>query len=153
MVGLIFRAEGLEDVSLMLDRFRQNMSSMYPAMALMAQDVRTQVFGRHFAQQGLDGAPWAALSPRYAEQKARARPGAPILVYDGDLRESMTTPTGGIYEPHGTGFTVGTDIAYAAYHQRGDGLPARPMVGQLQRADTRRLVKIMQRFIVEGTGA
>jgi len=153
MVGLVFRAEGLEDVTLRLDRFRQNMASMYPAFALMAQDVRTQVFGRRFAQQGLDGAPWAALSPRYAEQKARARPGAPILVYDGDLRDSMTTPTGGIYEPHDRGFTVGTDVPYAGYHQRGDGLPARPMVGPLSREDNRRLVKIMQRFIVEGTGA
>lgn len=154
MVGVTFRAEGLEDVTLMLDRFRQNMVSMYPAFELMAQDVRTQVFGRAFAQQGLNGSRWASLSPRYGAWKARVRPGAPILVFSGDLRDSMTTPTGGIYEPHDRGFTVGTDIRYAAYHQNGTpNMPARPMIGQMQRQDTRRLTKIMQRFIVEGTGA
>jgi len=154
MVGVTFRAEGLEPVSLMLDRFRQNMSSMYPAFERMAEDYRVNVFGRTFKQQGLDGAPWAALSPRYAAYKARKRPGAPILVFDGDLRESMTSPRGGITEVWDSGFTVGTDIDYASYHQRGTPfMPARPMIGPMQRADSRRLTKIMQRFIVEGTSA
>lgn len=152
MVGVSFHTEGLDDVVLMLDRFRDRMETMAPVWESMAMDTRVNIFGRTFSQQGLDGAPWAALSPRYAAYKTRRRPGAPIMVFDGDLRDSMTTPRGGIMESWDKGFTVGTDVPYATYHQNGTpNMPARPLIGGMQRADQRRLVKIMQRYIVEGT--
>lgn len=154
MVGIRFTADGLDVVELRLDRFRQNMTGAEPVMWDLAEHVRTTVFRRTFDQQGLDGARWASLSPRYAAHKARVRPGRPILQFDGDLVESMTTPRGGIAEAWDTGFTVGTDVPYARFHQDGTPtMPARPMVGPLQQRDKRQLVKIIQRHIIEGTGA
>ena len=45
-----------------------------------------------FATQGLSGGTfWPPLSPEYAERKRKLRPGRKILVYDGNLRQSLTT--------------------------------------------------------------
>lgn len=118
----------------------------------MAVHMRTKVFGRTFRQRGTDGAPWAALSPAYAEWKSMVRPGQPILRFDGDLEDSMTSPRGGIFKVARTGYTVGTDIPYASAHQYGTGrMPARPIIGKLSQRDKAEQIKILQRHIIEGT--
>lgn len=145
------KADGLEAVELSLDRFRQNMTQAQPTMERMAVWVRTVVFAQTFENRGPAGSPWPALSPRYAGWKARVRPGAPLMVFDGDLRRSMTSPRGGVFEVSATGFEVGTDVPYARYHQDGGGsLPRRLLIGDVTREQKRALVKMLQRDIVEG---
>lgn len=44
-----------------------------------------------FASEGITGGTyWAPLSEAYAKRKKKRRPGRKILVYDGDLRRSLT---------------------------------------------------------------
>ena len=151
MVTMRLKADGLEAVELALDRFRQNMTDARPTMERMAVWVRTVVFAETFEKRGPGGATWAPLSPRYADWKARVRPGAPIMVFDGDLRRSMTSRRGGVFEVSATGFEVGTDVPYARYHQDGGpNLPRRPLIGDLTQGQKRELVKMLQRDIVEG---
>lgn len=79
------------------------------------------------------GAPWAALTPIYAQWKYKVYPGAPILTATGTLRNSLAwggagLGPGGIFEatPHYVRF--GTSVPYAAAHQYGSpkrNLPAR----------------------------
>jgi hypothetical protein len=62
----------------------------------------------------------------------------------------MTIPGKGIYIVRPTSMTVGTAVPYAKYHQNGTPfMPARKLIGEPRRADSREFGKILQRFIVE----
>ena len=100
-------------------------------------------------QGGSSGRKWSPLSPRYARWKARVRPGAPILVFDGDLRKSLTERPFGIEVIEPGFMVIGSDVEYGAYHQRGEGVPRRRPVS-LAEADRRIFVNILQRFLVTG---
>lgn len=73
---------------------------------------------------------WAALSPRYAEWKARVAPGAPINVLSGTLRAALTDggSTNALRDVSDKSLTFGTKaVPYASIKQTGSGRePARP---------------------------
>lgn len=78
---------------------------------------------RQFRGQGIgpNRGKWSELSDGYKKWKARAYPGAPILVRTGRLRSSLTE-AGSVDAkrrllPHG--FEYGTRVQYAHYHQLG----------------------------------
>ena len=151
MVGMTLTVDGMEDVSMMLDRFRGAVPNARPVLEDMAVHVRTHVFADTFKRRGLPGRPWVPLSARYAAWKAQRRPGAGILEFDGDLEASMTTPRGGVFKVTRTGFEVGTDVPYARFHQDGSPsthLPARPIIGPLGKRDRQALVKMLQAHII-----
>lgn len=147
-----FEGAGAEPFARVLRRFSDNLADATPAFEAMAEYQVGTVNARQFAEQGsAETGKWAPLSPPYARFKARVRPGRPILVFDGDLRKEMTVPGKGVYEIHRRGMTVGTDLPYAKYHQKGTpNMPARPLMGPPREADTRQFEKILQRFIVTG---
>lgn len=156
MSGLHFEGAGLKPFALTLERFQHNLGDATEAFEAMADYQKTVVNARQFAGLGSPevGGTWSPLSPRYAAWKAKKRPGAPLLVFDGDLRRHMTQPGEGVHEIRKTGFTVGTDLFYAGYHQNGTvKMPARPLQGKPRKADTRHMAKILQRWIVEGKAA
>lgn len=153
MTTLHFEGQGAEPFARTLRRFSDHLEDATPAFEAMAEYQVGTVNARQFAEQGTaeTGGKWAPLSPPYARFKARVRPGRPILVFDGDLKREMTVPGKGVYEITRRGMTVGTDLPYAKYHQRGTGsMPARPLMGTPREADTRQFEKILQRFIVTG---
>lgn len=140
--------------ALKLDRFRQNIEDAEPALQEMAEYQVEVINARQFKGQGSPevGGSWAPLSPPYKRFKDRVRPGRPILVFDGDLRDSMTKVPSGVFEVTHKSFTVGTQVHYATYHQNGTPtMPARPLLGSPRKRDTQHFVKILQRHIVEGT--
>lgn len=152
MTNVRFDSAGFAPFNLRLDRFSDNLQDAEPAFEAMARYQVTVVNARQFTQQGSPevGGTWAPLSPPYARWKAKRRPGRPILVFDGDLRDSMTKVNNGVYEVWNRGFVVGTAVPYATYHQNGTPtMPARPLLGSPRRSDTRELTKILQRWIVE----
>jgi phage gpG-like protein len=60
------------------------------------------------------------LSARYAKTKSRLRPGSPILVYDGDLRDSIVKKTKDSILVIGEAFLIlGTKVPYAIFHDQG----------------------------------
>lgn len=110
-------------------------------------------FGRanaqQFGSQGAASGGWAALSPGYAEWKARHYPGAPILVRTGALMRSLTARPYGVERITRDSLTVGTNIDYAWYHQHGTSrMPARPPV-EFTDARRREWVRIIQRHVVQ----
>ncbi|ULU26601.1 phage virion morphogenesis protein [Dyella terrae] len=68
------------------------------------------------AKASPDGVPWASLSPRYARRKEKARPGAPLLVYDNLLRGTLR------YQVQGNELAFGTDRPYGAIQQFGGSI-------------------------------
>lgn len=151
MSVLSFDAAGAKPVSIMLERWQHNIDDATPAFEAMASYQVKTVNARQFKEQGsVETGKWSPLSPPYARWKARVRPGRPILVFDGDLRREMTVPGEGIYDVWRSGMKVGTAIEYATYHQNGTpGMPARPLIGDARKGDTRHFGKILQRWIVE----
>jgi phage gpG-like protein len=151
MSVLSFDSAGAEPFVKVLERFQHNLGDATPAFEAMAQYQKKTVNARQFDEQGsVETGKWSPLSPPYGRWKARVRPGRPILVFDGDLRREMTTPGKGVYQVWRSGMTVGSDLPYAQYHQNGTpGMPARPLIGTPRKQDTRHMVKILQRFIVE----
>ncbi|WNO25833.1 hypothetical protein SEA_ALTADENA_11 [Arthrobacter phage Altadena] len=152
MVGINLSSDGFEDFALVLDRFRQTLENAEPAFREIATYQKTVVNARVFAQQGsAETGRWAALSPRYGAWKARVRPGKPILVFDGDLRQSMISMNHGVAEFWDRGMVVGTADPIARYHQDGTPtMPARPILGRAAKKDSRQMAKIFQQFIHNG---
>jgi len=65
------------------------------------------------------GGAWAPLSPKYRVWKQQHYPGRPILVREGDLRESVrwsgsSLGAGGIFDAQPAFVIAGTNIPYAA---------------------------------------
>lgn len=73
-----------------------------------------------------DGSRWAPLSPRYAQRKAKEKPGVGMLEFWGYLRDSIT------HIASSNQVEVGSNQKYAAVHQFGlprKNIPARPYIG------------------------
>lgn len=73
---------------------------------------------------------WAPLTPSYAEWKAKAYPGAPILEQRGTMRAALTSSASPVAyrEWSASEFAFGTaGVEYASFHQRGTSrMKARP---------------------------
>lgn len=117
------------DVMEMFAGIRTRVADVTPAWEVFAS-----VFAREeemlFDTQGASaGTPWDPLSPPYASWKTRVRPGEPTLVFDGDLRDSLTNRPLAIERLHANYAEVGTDDETAGFHQYGTKhMPARPPV-------------------------
>lgn len=85
---------------------------------------------RQFATSGQGR--WPALSPAYAARKQRTHPGQPLMVRDGELRESLTRQGGKWQVRRLTGNTleIGTNRPGAAAHQdsKRSWLPVRKVI-------------------------
>lgn len=68
-----------------------------------------------------EGLRWAQLSPKYAEQKAKEYPGAPILVRTGRLKNSMISQgsDGNITVINKDSAIFGSSVPYGVYHDKG----------------------------------
>ena len=150
MSVLSFDSAGAQPFSLMLERFQHNLGDATPAFEAMAEYQTKVINKRQFDELGSpETGKWSPLSPLYGRWKARVRPGAPLMVFDGDLRDDMVNGKG-VYYITPTSMTVGSDLHYAKYHQKGTPtMPARPLLGTPRKADTRHFAKILQRWIIE----
>lgn len=150
MVTLSLSWWGDQQVSRTLHRFAGAVVDMRPAFVEI-RDRFLRVNRRQFATQGKHGSGgWAPLSPPYAAWKATQRPGAKILVFDGDLRRSLTEqPDYEVIEPHY--MAVGSNVEHGRYHQHGtDNMPARPPV-DLTDNWKREAMRVLQRHLVAHT--
>ena len=103
-------------------------------MAAHTQDVRpvwreaARTFAREQRRTFASGR-WAPLSPPYARWKARAFPGASILVRTGGLRRSLTSRPLGVEDIRPQEMTIGSNVAHGRFHQQGTAtMPARPLI-------------------------
>lgn len=98
---------------------------------------------------------WRPLKPATLASKRRRQMRLEILQETGALVDSLTQrgDQNMIFQAGPTFLRFGTKLPYAAFHQRGnDRLPRRRPL-EFTEATRRTAVKILQRFIVEGTPA
>ena len=74
------------------ERFGVHLSDLRPFWSAVVPLFIGWMRAQFLTEGAFGGQPWAALSQDYAERKAIARPGAGILVYDGDLRKAASHP-------------------------------------------------------------
>lgn len=148
-VTLHFEFYGDVQLKRTLDRFAENVADARPAWEAIAERF-VHVERRQFATEGgaFSGG-WAPLSPNYAAWKARHYPGRPILVREDELRASLTKRPLGVEVIEPGFMLIGSAVPHGRYHQRGQGVPRRRPV-ELDEAERRAWVKVVQRFIVTG---
>jgi phage gpG-like protein len=122
---------GGEKVDVALSRFGDAVRDMRPFWieAFAPQFYKDQV--SNFESEGGYVGKWAPLSPGYARYKQMVRPGRPIMVFNGDLRASLTSGRhrGSVFQPLQQSLKIGTSIPYAPKHHFGDGrLPQRRLI-------------------------
>lgn len=130
------------------NRFLDEIKDFSPVFELLWDDF-TEINKKNFDRQGTPER-WKPLSEDYAAWKAKVRPGRPILVFDGNLRASLTGLSPDTIKKIGkTEAEFGTTLPYAPYHQRGSGrLPRRKPV-QIAEPDKMRWSKIIHRWAYE----
>jgi len=148
-----FAHSGTDEFTLMLDRFRANVSDASPAFERMA-DHQATVWRRNFNSEGsYNSGGWSPLSADYGAWKAKNYPGKRILELTGDLKDSLTSRPFGVDEITDTKMIIGTAVDYAKYHQQGTAnMPARPPIGQTTRDDTKEFAKMLHEHIFETQG-
>lgn len=147
-------------------RFADSISDWKPAFEAILKDFKKgQV--EQFVSQGSYGTAggWRPLSPRYAAWKEAHRPGMPILVFSGLLKEAATNPKAEIgkdslkiiiddegsyqlFSKRQGRMVTKHKPAVAAYHQKGGGrLPKRAVI-QLPQSQIVRWRKIFHQYMV-----
>ena len=148
--GLIFAGDGFKAFGMVLERFSHRIEDPTPVWDGLA-DRFVELQKKNFASQGstMSGG-WPVLSPKYGAWKATHYPGRPILVRTGELKESLAGKLG-IREFNRKSMTVGTQVAYAAFHQNGTRtMPARRLIGEIPVDEQRECAKVLQRYLIEG---
>lgn len=140
--------DGVMLIDRTLARFTQRIDDARPAFEEVA-DLFARELGKQFATEGGHASgQWRALSPKYAAWKARNYPGKKILERSGDLKRSLTRRPFGVEVIREHDMHIGTGVPYARFHQRGAGrLPRRPPLALTEDAK-RRMVKIVQQYMV-----
>lgn len=138
--------DGVEVMDRAFNRVTERISDfrfLWPSLATEFYAIERE----QFASEGAHGASgkWAALSPAYKRWKTVKYPSMPILQATGALMQSMTSPdaSDSVFRPEADHLTIGSKAPYATAHQRGSGLPARPVIS-LTEADKKRLTKAIQ---------
>lgn len=153
MVNVVIGVDGARGFGHQIDKWVLNLRQTGGAFNKIA-DFQVREWRKQFDSQGshLTGAKWAPLSPGYRTWKAAHFPGQPILVASGRLRRSLTSRPLGIEEYSLNQIKLGTDVPYAAYHQRGTRhMPARKIYGTSDDKRRNRLMAdIMTRWITKG---
>lgn len=145
-VVLSFEVVGVDQVKKGLAAFLESLQDLRPfwrdvfapkyfgmVQDLFATGGRSRGDGGRFA-----GGAWARLSPKYRVWKQIHYPGQPILVREGDLRESVrwsgnagsgALGVGGIFQAERSFVVAGTSIPYGVFHKHGTPkMPARPFL-------------------------
>lgn len=154
MVKISLEQFGDVQLSRELLRFRdrgQDMSPAFEEAAVLFLEFEDQQFARQGAVGGRGK--WPALNPRYAAWKRRKGYDRRILHRTLRLRSSLTFAghPDHVRRIRPDELFVGTSVPYAGAHQnpRKGRLPRRRPVDLTER-QRRQMVKVLQRFLVEG---
>jgi len=133
-----------------ITRFSEGVSDYRPIWPLIYGEFQAEVKGQFETEGAQGGAAWAPLSGAYSAWKVRTYPGKPILERTGDLKRSLTErdAPGAVFRPEPRQLTMGSDVPYAVYHQKGTGkMPARPEI-ELTEKWKREVMRNLQDYLV-----
>lgn len=130
-----------------LERFTEAVGDMRPAWGAI-RDRFVAMERRQFETEGAYASGgWSPLSPRYADWKAAHYPGKTILRRTDELFASLTEGPA-VYVAESSFMVIGTDVEYAAFHQRGGpNLPQRRPI-ELPESERDAWAQIMQNHIM-----
>ena len=153
MVVVSIETLGTERFVRGFNRFEEEMKDLREPFGVIADDF-TETVERNFGAQGTPEK-WSPLSPKYRAWKARVRPGAPILIFDGRMYESLRGVSRGptadtVRQIYPQRAEFGTIVPYAIFHQTGTrNMPRRKPV-QLTDQDKKRWARIIHEWAVKG---
>lgn len=132
-------------------------SDLSPAFERIADNffaTQKSIFG---TEGSFEGNPrWEALTPAYAEQKARTHPGAKILTRSGKLERALTGGSGAIREVEPLRLAVGGSVIVGNWdlgslHQTGTRkMKARKVINLTRRFRHRVMKELAEHFRREG---
>jgi len=135
-------------------RASSNLSPAFERIADAFFGTQKRIFD---AEGGFEGNPkWAALTPAYAERKARTHPGAKILTRSGKLRAALTGGSGSIREIDPLRMAVGGSVIAGKWdlgslHQTGTRkMKARKPINLTRRFRHRVMRELAEHFRREG---
>lgn len=153
MVMLTWQVYGEDIVARELLRFEERELNAMPAFAAIVADIKDSV-GEQFGSEGKHASGgWAPLAESTLAQKISQGYPTTILHRTLDLLRSLVDPNhaDGIEEIDPEGFTYGTSLPYAMFHQDGTvNMPARPPL-EFTEADKVLWVRRLQRYLVDGS--
>lgn len=152
MVGFSFTIEGEEQVARMLSRTTEKINDLRPFLDGVSTFLSTVAMAEQFSTEGGRTGGWAALSPRYAEDKLQRWGSQPILVASGRMRQSLTGGGAGSVSRQIGGDTLefGTSVPYARFHQSGTSRMPQRRIMDLADADRRTIMKMLQQHLFTG---
>lgn len=150
-----WQVEGSEDVQKRLSQWANKLHNPQPAFQDM-MDALAGVQADWFATQGQGT--WPQLSEPYRTWKKKKFPKRGIL-HGPDrpghrglqLRDQLTKRPFGFETVTDQGFTFGSTLKYAPYHQRGLGVPVRKPMAPLTPGTVAMLEKILRDHVVGQT--
>lgn len=147
-VAVSIEVDGTTGVIAELQRFQDRAEDMSPALRQVADVMRDQ-FGTRFDREGPG---WAALAPATIAAKRRAGLSERILEATGAGRDSLTG-SGGDNVEHVTADSLifGSSVPYMKLHDTGTSRMPQRQIVDFSATDRREYVRILQRFLVEGT--
>ncbi|MEN6368309.1 MAG: phage virion morphogenesis protein [Thermotogota bacterium] len=108
--------KGLPKIRKMLKVLADKGIDLQPAMETVSSIMEAAIMGNFDAKVSSRGGKWKPVRDWYAEQKREAgRDPGNILVYDGQLRQSLSQGTSATSQKA----VVGTNLAYARIHNFG----------------------------------
>lgn len=85
--------------------------------------LEEQTRERFLAKKDAEGKDWAALNPKYLAQKIKQGKGSEILVFEGDMLDSLN------FVADSNRLIVGYGKSYAFFHEEGKGSKKRSSLG------------------------
>lgn len=113
-------------------RFTAGVQDFRPVFEQLQNDLQYRLVQQGFTSRGARfGSTWPALSPKYAEWKARHYPGRPMMVLTRRLERSLLGKTGDSIRVLGKKvFRFGTRVPYGIFHHMGTTrMPRRQFLG------------------------
>ena len=149
---------GVETMARSFDTWGAQIRDLSEPLTLIGEDLLGDFAVNMVSEGGLfaGGGTWAPLAAATVAERRRLGYGGehPILFRTGALAQSLASrgAPGNVFEVSATTLEVGTEIAYAGYHQRGTRkMPRRPIVGFTWRRRAA-LVKRMADYVREVAG-
>lgn len=142
-----YEIENIEEFNGLIDKMNKVGSNRF-IMGEMARIIK-KFSKANFTLKG--SGQYEPLQPKYQKTKARMKPSAPIMVYDGRLRDSIVGNTSdSIMKITEFTATVGTSVPYAKFHDEGTkNMPQRKSLF-LTKKMVEQMVKIYEANIIKG---
>lgn len=142
------RATGELSAVAAIKRTKQKMNNIRPWYKKLARAIAAAQL-LNFTTEGSLAGGWAPLSPEYAAWRLVHAPG-PIMVRTGHLMLSLTSERELVKSMTNRSMTLGSDVAYAHFHQTGTSHMPQRKVLVLPESVMKAMLKDLAKYVVEG---